>query len=79
MPVGSSSSSPSDPAAAYLRWALLDYAAGDQFRPRTKVEVEKLPQILELDVPPAPVKPKTDEAFDARGQLPPKRPKGGRP
>lgn len=47
----------SDPAAAYFRQCLLDYAAGDQFQPRMKVEPQQFAQILGLD--PESWKPRT--------------------
>jgi len=61
----------SDPAAVYFRRRLFDYAAGEQFQPRTPIAPERLAQWLKLA--PSTIKPveKPDEGFDQRGQLPP--------
>lgn len=64
---------PDDPAAAYLRSQILDYAAGEQFQPRTQVTQDQLAQFLDLDAAGSqPVKP-TDQGYDERGHLPEKK------
>jgi len=65
--------SDSDPAAAYLRHCLLDYAGGDQFRPRTQVTPEQL--VLLMKHVPAASQPTEmpNRGFDAHGQLPGKK------
>jgi hypothetical protein len=58
-----------DPAAVYFRHLLLDYAAGDQFQPRTTADPQQLIRLLNLEPPEAEQQPETDRAFNAEGQL----------
>jgi hypothetical protein len=59
-----------DPAACYLRRQILDYAAGDQFQPRTRVAPQELARLLNLAPATTPPSARSDEGFDRRGQLP---------
>jgi len=61
----------SDPGGAYFRHALLQYASGEAFQPRTVVSVEQLARLAKLGVPVLREEEKTEEAFDEAGQLPP--------
>jgi hypothetical protein len=61
--------SDSDPAGAYFRQLLLKYASSEAFEPRTAVSIDQLAKLARLKTPPQE-EGKTDEAFDAAGQLP---------
>lgn len=63
----------SDPAGTYFRQLLLDYAAGDEFEPRTKVSLKQLAKITKLKVSTPKEQPQTDKALDPAGQLPGKK------
>lgn len=60
---------PTDPAAAYLRRQILDYAAGPAFQPRVVVAPEALAQWLRLPAPAQREEDGSDRAYDERGQV----------
>ncbi|MBN2292269.1 MAG: hypothetical protein JXM70_07585, partial [Pirellulales bacterium] len=62
-----------DPAAAYFRYLLLDYAASNDFDPQTKVSLKELTKITKLKISTPQQQPETDKALDPSGQLPKKK------
>ncbi len=63
----------SDPAGAYFRQLLHEYAASEAFRPKTQISLEQLAKITKLDVRSPEEEPEMDKALDPAGQLPSKR------
>ncbi|MBN1341890.1 MAG: hypothetical protein JXQ73_04380 [Phycisphaerae bacterium] len=60
-----------DPGAAYLEHCLLEYAASDQFDPKTRVAPQRLARLLKVPAPTLERLRKTDEAADPRMQKKP--------
>ena len=67
-----------DPAGAWFRRALLDYATSDAFEPRVGVDRDLLRRILKMDVDDPAEGEETDKGFDPRAQLPEGKKKVGR-
>lgn len=64
-----------DPAAAWLRYQIFQYASSDKFQPSTSVSVERVAQLCREGSHPATpsADSRTDHAFDERGQVPKKK------
>ena len=58
----------SDPAAAYLKKCILDYAGSDRFHPRTYVAPQEIANRLKIKLPGPEKQHKTDQAFDPFAQ-----------
>lgn len=62
-----------DPAGAYFRRILLEYATGDGFKPQTRIGLKTLAKMAKLKIPTPQEQPETDKALDPSGQLPSKK------